>query len=61
MSESRHTIQPGRHAQRLPAGVVLVFLAVALLGAMVISCGSGYIKVPFGDVLRSIADLFTGG
>jgi len=60
MNTSQRTTQPCRPALRLPTGVVLVLLAAVLLVAIVISSGSGYVKVPFVDVLRIIAAKLTG-
>ena len=41
--------------ERLPAGVVLTVLAIALAIAVVWSAGSGYVKIPFLDVVRIVA------
>ena len=54
MNTSQQALGKTRPARRLPTGAVLVLLAVVLLAIIVIAAGSGYVKVPFWDVLRII-------
>ncbi|MGC9196237.1 MAG: FecCD family ABC transporter permease [Syntrophobacteraceae bacterium] len=50
----------GDAAQRLPASVVSTVLAIALAATAVWAAGSGYVKIPFWEVVRIVAAKLTG-
>jgi iron complex transport system permease protein len=47
-------------AERLPTGAVLSLLAIMLAVVIVLAAGSGYVKIPFWDVIRIVAAKVTG-
>jgi iron complex transport system permease protein len=55
-SAKRHDTAAGR----LPTGVVSTILAILLAVAVVLAAGSGYVKIPFGEVLRIVAAKVSG-
>ena len=47
-------------APRLPTGGVILLLALMLAAAIVLAAGSGYVQIPFGDVMRVTVAKVTG-
>jgi len=47
-------------AQRLPVGVIMPLLACTLVAVLGVAAGSGYVRIPFGDVFWIIAAKATG-
>ncbi len=50
----------GEASQRVPASVVFTVLAIALGSVVVLSAGSGYVRIPFLEVIRIVAAKMSG-
>ena len=60
MTEKKETTLTVRRGRRLPLVGVVVIMAALLVAVIVISTGSGFVRIPFLDVARIIAAQVTG-
>ncbi|WP_155304843.1 FecCD family ABC transporter permease [Desulfosarcina widdelii] len=60
MTEKRETTTTVRRGRRLPLAGVVLFMTVLLVAVIVISTGSGFVRIPLPDVARIIAAQLTG-
>jgi iron complex transport system permease protein len=60
MTTIRKSDQTAPKAVRLPAGLVAVLLSIMLLAGIVWSTGTGFLHIPFADVIRVIMSSITG-
>ena len=60
MTEKRKTTPPVQRGRRLPLAGVVLFMTALLVAVIVISTGSGFVHIPFPDVVRVIAAQLTG-
>ena len=60
MTEKRETTFTVRRGRRLPLAGVILFMTALLVAVIVISTGSGFVRIPFPNVARVIAAQLTG-